>query len=125
MASVAHADGVQANADGVQAKVDALLAGSEFVPTASDWNRVGPEAAAALMKRASEPNRDLLDRARSVSALAHFATKDVRTWLRALQADAAAPSVLRRKAQAALTHAFPAPANQPDEFGSPKPAVAP
>ena len=92
---------------GAAAKVAALLAGYEYVPTASDWARVGDAAIDVLIKRASDGRRDLLDRARSVSSLAHFPTKQVRAWLTTLRDDEAAPEVLRRKATAALDHAFP------------------
>ncbi len=105
--------------ESVDAKVDALLAGYEYVPTASDWQRVGDGAAAVLMKRAADSKRDLVDRARAVSSLSHFPTKAVRAWLTTLQADSRAPEVLRRKATAALTHVPSLPAD------SPKPAVRP
>lgn len=118
--TAAFADG------GADAEVDALLAGYEFVPTAADWRRVGDDAAPILMKRAGEAGRDLLDRARAVSSLAHFPTTAVRAWLTALVADASAPDVLRRKATAALVHAFPpATAPKPAQAPIPTPSVGP
>lgn len=104
----------------MQGRVDALLAGYEYVPTASDWARVGDEAIPVLLKRADDDRRDLLDRARAVSSLGHFPTKAVRAWLTALRDDPAVAPVLRRKARAALDHAFP-----PMPAGRPRPTVRP
>ena len=90
----------------VAKQVDALLGGIEYVPKASEWTALGPEAAQVLVSIAKAKQERPSRRARAISALAHFPTPETRTFLETIASDPTLKTVLRRKALRALSHAY-------------------
>ena len=86
------------------AEVERMLASVEEAPPLDAWRALGTGAGAALMALAADPQRDLVQRARAVSALAAFNDAITTVWLGSMLGDARAPPILRRKAAAALAH---------------------
>lgn len=76
--------------------------GYEFVPTAADYQRLGPRLGPALVGLADDAAVALTARARAVSAMTYAHDAATLAHLTQLLEDPAQPSLLRRKAALAL-----------------------
>lgn len=79
-------------------EVKELLSGIEFVPSHSDWKRLGPAAAEVLRDIAKSPRTLATTRGRAISALVHFSGAESYDTLTAVLKSSKAPKVLKRKA---------------------------
>jgi HEAT repeat protein len=92
----------------IPAEVHELLGGIEYVPTAAEWQKLGPDAAVTLKAIAGSPKERPSKRSRAISALAHFPTADTKAFLTGLAADTNLKGKFRGKALRALAHGFKA-----------------
>ncbi len=76
----------------------AWFAGYELVPDEARFRRLGEALGPALRSIATDAGEDLLVRARAVSALVYAPSTETSAVITALLDDAAAPSLLKRKA---------------------------
>lgn len=93
-------------ADTLGQQIDALMGGYEYVPPASAWTRLGPEAASRLRVIAEDTHQLPSKRLRAVSALALFPTSETRAFLEQILANEQASSLMRRKAALSLAAGF-------------------
>lgn len=106
-ASVATAqEGGDGQQSTVASRVEALLGGIEYVPTADDWKKIGPEAADELRKIANDPSEAPSVRSRAISSLSHFPSAVNKDFLGKMLADKAQSSLLRRKALRSLSAGY-------------------
>jgi hypothetical protein len=76
----------------------AWFAGYELVPDEARFRRLGASLGPALRAIAADAHEDVLVRARAVSALVYAPSAETSAAIAALLDDAAAPSLLKRKA---------------------------
>lgn len=89
-----------------QRTLDGWFSGYEFVPRPEHYKRLGEALPYALLALATDPEQDLLKRARAMSSLVYAPSPAVEAVLVQLAEDAEQPSVLRRKALAALADVY-------------------
>jgi HEAT repeat protein len=87
----------------LSSRVTSLLSGLEYVPSAQEWQALGPDAAPILRAVAADPSQLASTRARAISALSHFDDPETRPFLEAVLANASHPEVLRRNAVTVLS----------------------
>ena len=87
-------------------QIDDLIGGFSYVPASHEWERLGPDADAALRTVAQRDDLPLTRRGRATSALSHFPTEDNRAFLLEVVGEPGAPVMVRRKAMLALAVAF-------------------
>lgn len=94
--------------DSAQARgqVEALLGGIEYVPSAEQWQALGPQGEAALREIAADAKQPRTRRGRAMSALAHFPSPQTQALVQQILADPGAPVLLKRKALRTATVAF-------------------
>ncbi len=90
----------------VPAEVHELLGGIEYVPTAAEWQKLGPDAAVTLRAIAGSPKERPSKRSRAISAMAHFPTPETQAFLEGLAADTNSKPKFRGKALRALAVGF-------------------
>lgn len=83
-------------------QVNTLLNAPEYVPTAADWKRVGPDGAAVLRTIARNPKVLVVKRSRAAVSLLHFPSADTSALLRELVTSTKTPRFLRGKGAVAL-----------------------
>lgn len=107
-ASTASADAGRSSA---QQTVQSLLAAEEYVATAADLKRLGPDVPSQLMRIAQDPDQDIAHRARAVSYLGYYQDHPtVETYLSTLVQTPAAPPTLLRRGLVALARSAKAKA---------------
>ncbi len=98
--SVAHAD------DALRSRVIDLLSGVEYAPTAADWAALGSAASPELLSVAKDTSMNPTQRGNALVALGYFPGSEAHSYLSSLVRDAAAESLLRRKACIGLANAY-------------------
>jgi hypothetical protein len=94
-------------------QVHTLLNAPEHVPSAAEWQKLGPDAAEVLRSVALDEKTLLLRRGRAATALAYFPSTDSKAALVALVGADRVPWLLRGKAAGALAAAWRAEALAP------------
>jgi HEAT repeat protein len=105
-AALATSAPAAAQEDATRSQVEALLGGIEYVPSAQQWQALGPQGEATLRQIAADPATPRSRRGRALSALAHFPSPETRLLFERLLADEQQPVLLRRKALVAAANAF-------------------
>ena len=90
----------------VQRQVHTLLNAPEHVPSAAEWQRLGPDAAEVLVNVLVDGKTLALKRGRAASALAHFASETSKQALVTVVGDGDAPWILRGKAARTLAVSY-------------------
>ncbi len=89
--------------EGISASVNALLSGYEYVPSKSDWDRLGPAAFDELAKIWKDPAQKPTTRSRAVSSLALVNSPDAEPLLKSILSDVSVEAKYRSVAALALS----------------------
>jgi HEAT repeat protein len=90
----------------VEQQVQVLLSAPEHVPTAAEWQKLGPDAADVLRTVALDSKTLVLKRGRAAAALGFFKSESSKQVLIAIAADTKAPWLLRGKAARTLASSW-------------------